>query len=113
MAEKRMPYLPASSSAVGVGRRVKKGGKAALVWSGLLEEQMGRPGVLRAAAKRFTLRKPASGTHVTARPRNNRPAIAREITTVNPDERNRLLEVHKNAVLKSLAKRKARKRKKA
>lgn len=62
-----------------------KGGVVSLVWTGLLERQMLRRGILRIYPTRFVLRKPA-GSYVTNRPRGGRPNLVREITTVIPSE---------------------------
>lgn len=65
--------------------KVAKGGRVPLVWTGLLERQMLRRGILRVFPRRFTLRKPA-GPYITNRPRGGRPNMMKEITTVLPSE---------------------------
>ena len=65
--------------------KVQKGGRVPLVWTGLLERQMLRRGILRVFPRRFTLRKPA-GPYITNRPRGRRPNMVKEITTVIPSE---------------------------
>lgn len=78
-----------------VGKALK-GGQVDLVWTGALEQQMLRRGILRVYPTRFVLRKPA-GSYITDRPRGGRPNMVREITTVHPHERSRMGVTFANA----------------
>jgi len=81
----RKPRTQKRKRAAAKAGQAIKGGRVPLVWTGLLERQMLRRGILRVYPSRFVLRKPA-GPYVTSRPRGNRPNMVTEITTVIPSE---------------------------
>lgn len=108
--EKRHPSTLARKKKLAKRGKVKKGGRVALVHSGNLEAQMGRPGVLRVFPRRFTLIKPA-GPYITARPRGNRPNMVAEILTVLPSEDRRLTEAYDKSATRQLTRYRARRKK--
>ncbi len=87
---------------------VRKSGRAYLVHSGLLEQQMQRSGFLRVFPTRLTLRKPAP-SYVTNRPRGGRPNMHDEITEQVPSETEALAETYKKVTLAEHEKLKAKK----
>lgn len=91
--------------------KVKKGGAAPLVFTGLLEEQMTRRGILRAFPTRITIRKPA-GPYVTTRPQNGRPNIPEEITATVPEEDARMDKAYDKVVTRHMNTFRARRTKK-
>jgi hypothetical protein len=107
--QKRRPKTNKRKRKLAKTGEVKKGGRVPLVWSGTLERQMKRPGILRVYPTRFVLRKPA-GPYITNRPRGRRPNMVKEITTVIPSEERRLADVFENVVAEQLTKYRARRR---
>jgi len=83
--QKRKARTKKKKEAAARAGKAIKGGRVPLVWTGLLERQMLRRGILRVYPSRFVLRKPA-GSYITERPRGGRPNMVKEITTTIPSE---------------------------
>lgn len=98
---KRRPATLAKKRGLAKLGVVKKGGRALLVHTGLLQEQMKRPGRLRVFPSRFVLTKPAS-SYVTDRPQGRRPNMVREITTVLSSEEVRMAERYRDVLTERL-----------
>lgn len=91
--------------------QVKKGGSVDLVWTGTLERQMLRRGILRIFPTRFVLSKPA-GSYITDKPRGSRPNMVREITTTVPREQEAMARAYQSAAAKLMNTYRATRRKK-
>lgn len=83
--QRRRPQTEKKKRAAAKAGKALKGGRVPLVWTGLLERQMLRRGILRVYPTRFVLRKPA-GSYITERPRGGRPNMVLEIIKTIPSE---------------------------
>lgn len=108
---RRAPSTIKRKKAAAAAGKAKKGGAADLVWTGTLERQMLRRGILRIFPTRFVLRKPA-GSYITDRPRGGRPNMVREITTVVPREQDAMARAYQSAAAKLMNNYRATRRKK-
>lgn len=90
--QKRTPRTLIKKKKAAAKGKAIKGGRVALVWSGTLERQMRRRGILRVFPKRFVLSKPA-GSYITNRPRGGRPNMVQELTKVLPGEERAMAKV--------------------
>jgi len=91
---------------------IPRGGKADLVFSGLLERTMVRRHNIRAFPARVTITLPGP-SYFTSKPRNpNRPNMAAELTAVHTNEQRQLLETADKVQTRQIKKEQSRKKRK-
>ena len=109
-ARRTSKYTDRKQALARVGKAAR-GGQVDLVYTGTLEKQMLRRGILRIFPTRFVLSKPA-GSYITDRPRGGRPNMVKEITTVVPSEAEAMAKAYQEAAAKLMNTYRATRRKK-